>query len=742
MRRCDGCFESLRDDLEICPFCGYYDGSADSSVYLVPGTVLSGRYKIGNLIESDETCAKYLAFDTTSQAKVEIKEYLPKSCAIRDEQSHNVLPNPEKESQFNSGFQAFVDDAKRLFADASSVKIFDCIAENSTAYMIMEHVDVKTSSEEAKKASVAPPKEENKVVNKRKTDTVHKSRINKRTIGIVVAVSLVIVLIGVGIYIAFNKLSRGLAPSSYAYLSDGQYQYMPYLNSKEPVNFDSLKSDDYTSGNLVQFSPDGKYIYYFTRIDDDDYVGTLCRIETGKIKSNFNADRYIETISSNVKLRMDILDDGSVLFKKEEGTLCYFDGKEVIKIAKEVSSYYVSEDNKQLLYLVQDDSRDYYYGYTMYGCNFKNLDDKIKLASDIYAISNCDDFDNIIYERVSDEDETSLYCVGFSKSSDKIANNAVYLGSDGNKTYYAAETDTVSLYSFVKDSSPDSYSYTREALKDSYYDRSIYCFYLYENGESTLICKNVLSFCRYSGLVAYNTTDMVKKKIDIDDVESLNDIFNIININYSESFNILPLNSVTPIPMTSQGTELLELSKDHENYNASYYISLVLLEDRLFLVNDKDELYVASISNKAIGQFDYVADDVFYSWVSDGSFYYRKGQYEINDTEYFDQYVYKNGKSVKIAWDCNSPKIYEDDVVIAYTDLRSTSKKTYYEITMFYTNGDKIKIADDVNWYIRVDKKNILYISDGDLYRYDGKEKTRIATDVDYVWCSKYMEYI
>ena len=27
-----------------------------------------------------------------------------------------------------------------------------------------------------------------------------------------------------------------------------------------------------------------------------------------------------------------------------------------------------------------------------------------------------------------------------------------------------------------------------------------------------------------------------------------------------------------------------------------------------------------------------------------------------------------------------------------------------------------------------------LFVSDGDLYRYDGKEKTRVQTNVDYIW--------
>ena len=44
-------------------------------------------------------------------------------------------------------------------------------------------------------------------------------------------------------------------------------------------------------------------------------------------------------------------------------------------------------------------------------------------------------------------------------------------------------------------------------------------------------------------------------------------------------------------------------------------------------------------------------------------------------------------------------------------------------------------IADGVSWVRRVDKNTTLYISDNDLYSYDGKEKTRLLTDVDQMWC-------
>ena len=49
-------------------------------------------------------------------------------------------------------------------------------------------------------------------------------------------------------------------------------------------------------------------------------------------------------------------------------------------------------------------------------------------------------------------------------------------------------------------------------------------------------------------------------------------------------------------------------------------------------------------------------------------------------------------------------------------------------------------VADDVSVYWRLNADDLLYISDGDLYLYDGKNKELLAYDVDYVWPLKTMD--
>lgn len=59
-------------------------------------------------------------------------------------------------------------------------------------------------------------------------------------------------------------------------------------------------------------------------------------------------------------------------------------------------------------------------------------------------------------------------------------------------------------------------------------------------------------------------------------------------------------------------------------------------------------------------------------------------------------------------------------MMLAYTGYESSSGR---ELSMINAKGESTLIGDNVTQYIRVDKSTLLYISDGDLYSYNGKKK-------------------
>ncbi len=162
MKRCMGCMEEYKDDVFICPYCGYEENSLpEESFHLTPGTMLGKRYQIGKVLGFGGFGVTYIGFDTLLEKKVAIKEYLPSEFATRMPSQTNVsVYSGEKTEQFETGMDKFVDEAKRLakFSETEGiVNVYDCISDNNTAYIIMEFLEgesLKKRLEREKKLSL------------------------------------------------------------------------------------------------------------------------------------------------------------------------------------------------------------------------------------------------------------------------------------------------------------------------------------------------------------------------------------------------------------------------------------------------------------------------------------------------------------------------------------------------------------------------------------------------------------
>ena len=144
MRRCSGCFIEIADKAVICPHCGYSEGGlVQNRSFLSPGSKLSERYIIGKAVSSDSTTVTYNAWDNDTNIRVLIKEFLPLEYVTRDTETNELFAYDENcGSQFDKGFIQFVDEAKKMFNEDGGIRLFDCIAENNTAYMIMDYHEI------------------------------------------------------------------------------------------------------------------------------------------------------------------------------------------------------------------------------------------------------------------------------------------------------------------------------------------------------------------------------------------------------------------------------------------------------------------------------------------------------------------------------------------------------------------------------------------------------------------------
>ena len=106
---------------------------------LKPGCVLAGRYEIRGMIRSEADHIKHYAFDTLTQTDVVVVEYHP-----------DELDTDFTDSKYIDGMNSFVDLAGKqaMFASEDGMlRVFDCIRDNNTAYMITEYLDGRTLDE-------------------------------------------------------------------------------------------------------------------------------------------------------------------------------------------------------------------------------------------------------------------------------------------------------------------------------------------------------------------------------------------------------------------------------------------------------------------------------------------------------------------------------------------------------------------------------------------------------------------
>ena len=146
---CFGCMEQYDDQYNICPYCGYIEGTGPKEPYhLMPGTVLQGKYIVGKTIGYGGFGVTYIGFDYALGHKIAIKEYLPGEFSTRCAGENSVTVfDGEKGEQFESGVSKFTDEARKLAAFNAIegiVSVYDCFEENNTAYIVMEYLEGRT----------------------------------------------------------------------------------------------------------------------------------------------------------------------------------------------------------------------------------------------------------------------------------------------------------------------------------------------------------------------------------------------------------------------------------------------------------------------------------------------------------------------------------------------------------------------------------------------------------------------
>lgn len=152
MKLCMGCMNQIEDDLMTCPYCGFNEMTLrQESYYLDPGTIIGGKYIVGRVLSYGGHTVSYLGMDAEANRKVIVKEYLPSDFSTRSEGEKEVtIYSGDGQEQFERGLTNFLNEANRIehLQDPEGIaRVYDCIAENDTGYVISEYVEGHTLKE-------------------------------------------------------------------------------------------------------------------------------------------------------------------------------------------------------------------------------------------------------------------------------------------------------------------------------------------------------------------------------------------------------------------------------------------------------------------------------------------------------------------------------------------------------------------------------------------------------------------
>ena len=143
--RCYSCMERFDSKYRVCPHCGQVVSETPQEPYqLAPGTILQGRYIIGNVLDYGGFGTVYKAWDNVLQIVVAIKEFYPAGIVQRVPGTMNLIILEGHKDEYAKGLERFLSEAvitTKFVENENIVDVLTYFELNNTAYIIMEFLE-------------------------------------------------------------------------------------------------------------------------------------------------------------------------------------------------------------------------------------------------------------------------------------------------------------------------------------------------------------------------------------------------------------------------------------------------------------------------------------------------------------------------------------------------------------------------------------------------------------------------
>jgi serine/threonine-protein kinase len=124
-----------------CPHCQRSFTRRNPAGALPVGTVLGGRYTVGEMLSIDGEGILYRGVENTGAFRVTIKEYLPITLAAERGEDYRLCPKTGSEVLFKTTRMDFLDlyrSVQRITPATGLEAVLDVLEENNTVYAVLE----------------------------------------------------------------------------------------------------------------------------------------------------------------------------------------------------------------------------------------------------------------------------------------------------------------------------------------------------------------------------------------------------------------------------------------------------------------------------------------------------------------------------------------------------------------------------------------------------------------------------
>ncbi len=542
--------------------------------------------------------------------------------------------------------------------------------------------------------------------------------------------------------------------SVYAVHPAGNGDGLLYIrNGNKLMYFDGKETNEIAKKvDNFEYSNSAKSGFYATEYDDDGE----CELGT------FNLDGDTDELEDHVYYYSFVTDGISfeMNYDEDDNTCDFYYapyGKKAELIAKEISYEFDHFDpaTKHLYFLKGNEEEVCLYDYV--DDPYADDDADVHEPSDIDALEpateeeaigeNNREYINNWYDGNVEE-----YLMSYGYEDDGYY---VIYNYDNYEQYYYNPTNG-NWYHYNDDLYDEAYEKyydardrieLREELKESEVTISSYDLYFTDGSDEKLLAENVDSnnIYSFSDGVVYTLLDTATMdKVDIDDIYGAYEVEEHLlygsDYYYDDDDDDDDDDETEIVYYASmKGADAKEVLKTTGSIqNADYGYG----DDDTILVFEVQEeygelpdLYMLDLSSKS-PEAVLIEEEAISACVEDNAvYYYADIDIEEDDVDESEGTLmkYENGKSVEIAKDVAvnaSQYLMNDGTLIKYTDPDYDDYPTTYEVVLV-KDGKEKSLDDEVTEVEYMENDKILYIADGDLYIYNGKESIKIDKNVE-----------